>query len=152
MWTKWQYLVVWRVCLSLGSGAAPEQSTSLSVVIEIQPCLHLVSIHSIPNLHFSCFQSMIINTTVNSKNNRFSLQGKAKEVRRAGQTAAQQNPPVLEAVLLFLLPARACPVSGFPLWHQRPSPPCSRNQWVASPVMSANIVVAYSWFHDFQFL
>lgn len=26
--------------------------------------------------------------------------------------------------------ARACPASGFLLWHQRRSPPCSRNLWV----------------------
>lgn len=53
------------------------------------------------------------------------FQVRTLEVRRTGHRAALENYPVLPQLQV---PARACPVFGFPHWHQRPSPLLSRNQ------------------------
>lgn len=62
------------------------------------------------------------------------FQVRTLEVRRTGHRAALENYPVLPQLQV---PARACPVFGFPHWHQRPSPLLSRNQWVTDDVSHA---------------
>lgn len=60
------------------------------------------------------------------------LQARPKTVRHKEQVRARLAAPLLAAQQLRPPPARPYPASGSPLWHPRPSPPCSRNQWVAS--------------------